>query len=189
MGGKHRKKQEPRKPLWLFVSGSVLTGAWLSISTAGQAQEATSEFNSGGTKPVAPVVAVSYKKPLPLPELPKPLGEKVVQAAISKTGTPYIWGAKGPNSFDCSGLTKWAWNQVGVKLGEDTYSQVRQGISVPSSEVQAGDLIFPTDRYDWRGPGHVQLAISPNEVVEAPGRGMFVRVIQMPKSFVARRIS
>ena len=72
-----------------------------------------------------------------------------------------MWGAKGPDRFDCSGLTQWAWAQAGVRLGPDTYTQVTEGVPVPPGDVRAGDLIFPKDSFDSRGPGHVQLAISP----------------------------
>ena len=61
-------------------------------------------------------------------------------------------GRKGPNQFDCSGLTQWSFKQVGVNLGPDTYTQIKQGKPVPKGQVQQGDLIFP-------GIGHVQLAI------------------------------
>ncbi len=44
-------------------------------------------------------------------------GDGAVKAALSKLGRPYVWGAKGPSSFDCSGLTQWAWRQAGVNLG------------------------------------------------------------------------
>jgi cell wall-associated NlpC family hydrolase len=98
-----------------------------------------------------------------------------------------VWGAEGPSSFDCSGLTEWAWRQAGVQLGDDTYAQVKQGVPVPPGEVRAGDLIFPKSSYDGRGPGHVQMAISPTEVVHAPQSGDVVRVAPMPPSYVARR--
>jgi peptidoglycan DL-endopeptidase CwlO len=114
-------------------------------------------------------------------------GGAAVAAALSKRGTPYVWGAKGPNNFDCSGLTAWAWRQAGVQLGPDTYTQVHQGIPVPPGEVRAGDLIFPKAEFDGRGPGHVQLAISPTEVVHAPQTGDVVRIAPMPASYVARR--
>ena len=66
-----------------------------------------------------------------------------VKAALTKQGTPYVWGAKGPKVFDCSGLTQWAWGQAGVTIGPDTYTQVKQGVPVAPGDVQAGDLIFP----------------------------------------------
>jgi cell wall-associated NlpC family hydrolase len=114
-------------------------------------------------------------------------GGVAVRAALSKRGVAYVWGAKGPENFDCSGLTEWAWQQAGVQLGPDTYTQVKQGIPVPRGEVRAGDLIFPTASFDGRGPGHVQLAISPTEVVHAPQTGDVVRIAPMPSSYVARR--
>jgi peptidoglycan DL-endopeptidase CwlO len=110
-----------------------------------------------------------------------------VAAALTRQGDPYFWGAKGPNRFDCSGLTQWAWRQAGVQLGGDTYAQIRDGVAVPPGQVRAGDLIFPGDSFDGRGPGHVQLAISPTEVIHAPQSGDVVRVVRMPSAYVARR--
>jgi cell wall-associated NlpC family hydrolase len=115
------------------------------------------------------------------------LGGTAAEAALSKRGVPYVWGAKGPSVFDCSGLTQWAWKQVGVQLGNDTYTQMNQGIPVPSGQVRAGDLIFPNYSRDGRGFGHVMLAISPTQVVHAPQTGDVVKVSAMPSGFVARR--
>ncbi len=119
--------------------------------------------------------------------VPSGPGGEAAAAALSKRGTPYVWGAKGPNRFDCSGLTQWAWAQAGVRLGSDTYSQVEQGVPVAPGQVRAGDLIFPRYSWDGRGPGHVQLAISSTEVVHAPQTGDVVRIAPMPTAYVARR--
>jgi len=119
--------------------------------------------------------------------LPSGPGGAAAAAALSKQGTPYVWGAKGPNRFDCSGLTQWAWAQAGVHLGPDTYTQIAQGVPVAPGQVRAGDLIFPKYAWDDRGPGHVQLAISSTEVVHAPQTGDVVRIALMPGSYIARR--
>jgi cell wall-associated NlpC family hydrolase len=119
--------------------------------------------------------------------VPAGAGGVAATAALSKQGTPYVWGAKGPDRFDCSGLTQWAWARAGVDLGPDTYSQVTQGVPVAPGDVRAGDLIFPKASFDGRGPGHVQLAISPTEVVHAPQTGDVVRIAPMPSAYVARR--
>jgi cell wall-associated NlpC family hydrolase len=87
-------------------------------------------------------------------QVPGGPGEVAVRAALGKQGRPYVWGAKGPNSFDCSGLTGWAWRQAGIQLGADTYQQIHDGVAVPPGQVRAGDLIFPKDAFDARGPGH-----------------------------------
>jgi cell wall-associated NlpC family hydrolase len=116
--------------------------------------------------------------------------EGAVKAALSKLGRAYVWGAKGPNNFDCSGLTQWAWNQAGVKIGGDTYSQIKGGMPVQPGQVRAGDLIFPLDSFGeggTPGPGHVQMAISNTQVVHAPHTGDVVRVAPMPGRFIARR--
>jgi peptidoglycan DL-endopeptidase CwlO len=113
--------------------------------------------------------------------------QAAVRAALGRLGRPYVWGAKGPNSFDCSGLTGWAWRQAGIQLGADTYQQIHDGIAVPRGQVRAGDLIFPRDAFDAAGPGHVQLAISATQVIHAPQPGDVVRIAPMPSSYVARR--
>ncbi len=115
------------------------------------------------------------------------LGGTAARAALTKQGVAYVWGAKGPNVFDCSGLTQWSWRQVGVQLGPDTYTQMQQGRQVSPGDVRAGDLIFPHYSRDGRGFGHVMLAISANQVVHAPQTGDVVRVAPMPSGFMARR--
>lgn len=125
-----------------------------------------------------------------LSRIPDTHGRRAVLAALSKQGTPYVWGAKGPRFFDCSGLTQWAWRQAGVNLGPDTYSQINEGVRVPLGQVRAGDLIFPLDSFGSggrRGPGHVQLALSAQQVVHAPQTGDVVRIAQMPARFIAVR--
>ncbi len=117
-------------------------------------------------------------------------GEGAALAALSKRGRPYVWGAKGPDRFDCSGLVQWAWSQAGVKLGGNTWAQIAEGVPVPPGQVRAGDMIFPLDAFGEGGvpgPGHVQLAISPNQVVHAPQPGDVVRVAPMPGRYIARR--
>ena len=80
-------------------------------------------------------------------DVPAEPGQGAAEAALSRLGRPYVWGAKGPNAFDCSGLTRWAWRQAGVELGADTYTQLRQGVPVAPGKVRAGDLIFPLDSF------------------------------------------
>jgi cell wall-associated NlpC family hydrolase len=117
-------------------------------------------------------------------------GQGAVKAALSKLGRPYVWGAKGPNNFDCAGLTQWAWRQAGVQLGPDTYTQIKEGAPVPPGQVRAGDLIFPMDSFGSggkSGPGHVQLAISDHQVVHAPTSGDVVKIAPLPGRYIARR--
>jgi peptidoglycan DL-endopeptidase CwlO len=126
----------------------------------------------------------------PAREVPAGPGAAAAEAALSRIGCPYVWGAAGPSTFDCSGLAQWSWGKAGVRLGRDTYTQITEGVPVAPGDVRAGDLIFPTSAFDEDGrpgPGHVQLAISPTHVVEAPHTGASVQAVPMPASFVARR--
>jgi peptidoglycan DL-endopeptidase CwlO len=103
-----------------------------------------------------------------------------VRAALSRLGRPYVWGATGPNQFDCSGLVQWSYAQAGVHLDRTTYQQINDGIPVPRSQVRPGDLVFPH-------AGHVQLAIGNNLVVEAPYSGASVRVSPLGGNVAIRR--
>lgn len=103
-----------------------------------------------------------------------------VRAALSRLGRPYVWGATGPDRFDCSGLVQWSYAQAGIHLDRTTYQQIHDGIPVPPTQVQPGDLVFPH-------PGHVQMAIGNGLVVEAPYAGAAVRISPLGANVQIRR--
>ncbi|MGO8965696.1 C40 family peptidase [Mycobacterium sp.] len=103
-----------------------------------------------------------------------------VRAALSRLGRPYVWGATGPDRFDCSGLTQWSYARAGIHLDRTTYQQLYDGIPVPRSHVRPGDLVFPS-------AGHVQMAIGNNLVVEAPHGGATVRISPLGTGVQIRR--
>lgn len=103
-----------------------------------------------------------------------------VRAALSRLGRPYVWGATGPDQFDCSGLVQWAYAQAGVHLDRTTYQQINDGIPIPRAQVRPGDLVFPH-------AGHVQLALGNNLVVEAPYSGASVRISRLGSNVQIRR--
>lgn len=72
---------------------------------------------------------------------PSSNGQAIVDAARSKIGAPYSWGATGPNAFDCSGLTSWAYSQVGKSIPRTSQAQVGGGTPVAYSDLQAGDIV------------------------------------------------
>jgi cell wall-associated NlpC family hydrolase len=96
-----------------------------------------------------------------------------VKTAQAQIGKPYQWGGVGPNTFDCSGLTQYAYHAAGIAIPAYTGAQILLGTSIPTSNPsawQAGDLVFPD-------PGHVQMVVSPGKtlsavvIVEAPRTG------------------
>lgn len=102
---------------------------------------------------------------------PPGLGGKAAEFAMSQRGKMYLWGAEGPNRYDCSGLMLWAYKQVGIDLPRSSRSQYGVGKSVPFSQLQAGDLVF------YGSPiHHVAMAINGSEVVHASRSGTPVKV-------------
>lgn len=103
-----------------------------------------------------------------------------VRAALSRLGCPYVWGATGPDRFDCSGLVQWAYAQAGIRLDRTTYDQINDGVPIVRSQVRPGDLVFPH-------AGHVQMALGNGMVVEAPHAGANVRISRMGAEVAIRR--
>ncbi|MFJ2907261.1 NlpC/P60 family protein [Streptomyces sp. NPDC087212] len=95
---------------------------------------------------------------------------KALAFARAQVGKPYVWGATGPGSYDCSGLTQAAWKAAGVTLPRTTYDQVNAGTTVPLADARPGDLIFFYDDVT-----HVGLYIGNGMMIHAPKPGAYVR--------------
>jgi cell wall-associated NlpC family hydrolase len=117
----------------------------------------------GITPPAAPAPA-----PAPIPQLT--VGEKALQAAQSKIGAPYAYGAAGPSSFDCSGLVQWAYKQVGVNVPRTSQAQLGAGAPVALAELRPGDVV------SFNGGGHSALYAGNGNVVHASTSGQPVKV-------------
>ncbi|WP_082960591.1 MULTISPECIES: C40 family peptidase [unclassified Mycobacterium] len=112
---------------------------------------------------------------------------QAVQFAETKLGCPYVWGATGPRTYDCSGLVMDAYRHAGVQLPRTTYDMIHKGMTVDRADVRAGDLVF--SNFSGRGPEHVQLAVSSNRVIEAPTPGARVQYSGFPHGrVVVKRI-
>lgn len=104
-----------------------------------------------------------------------------IAAAKSKLGAPYVWGAIGPSTFDCSGLTQWAWKQAGVSIPRTSQQQATYGTAVKLSEIQAGDLITS----DWgSGPSsHVAMYVGGGQVIHAPRPGRTITYAKLDAAY------
>lgn len=103
-------------------------------------------------------------------------GEAAVQVAEQQIGKPYVWGGAGPDSFDCSGLVMWSYDQVGVHLDHYTGDQWQEGARVSTSALRPGDLVFfATNTSDPSTIHHVGMYVGNGEMVEAPHTGAYVR--------------
>ncbi len=101
----------------------------------------------------------------------------MLQAARSKLGRPYVWGAEGPNAFDCSGIVQWAFAKAGVEMPRVAAQQALTGPRVPYEQARPGDLVF--FRTDPTAPGyisHVGIYIGDGRMIVAPHSGTVVQV-------------
>ncbi|NKY34788.1 DUF4226 domain-containing protein [Nocardia speluncae] len=113
--------------------------------------------------------------------------QHAVKTALNQVGDPYVWGAEGPDSFDCSGLMQYAAKKAGVNIPRVADDQMNSLPKVANKDIQPGDLIFPESSYKNGEMGHVMMYIGDGKCVEAPSRGKDVRVTSLPSSFAARR--
>jgi cell wall-associated NlpC family hydrolase len=102
----------------------------------------------------------------------------MLQAALSRRGLPYVWGAAGPTAFDCSGLVKWAFAQAGLVMPRVAADQALTGPVVPVSQLAPGDLLFyRTDPTDPGYISHVAIYMGNGWMIQAPQPGMNVEVV------------
>jgi cell wall-associated NlpC family hydrolase len=112
-------------------------------------------------------------------------GVEAIRFAQKMLGKPYRWGAEGPNSFDCSGLTSWAFEQAGITLPRSSSQQARVGSQVSAAELRPGDLVFFN-----RPVSHVGIYVGDGKMINAPQTGDVVKYssITSRKLTTARRL-
>lgn len=112
---------------------------------------------------------------------------KVLTYATKFLGYPYVWGAKGPDKFDCSGLVQYVFkNSVGIELPESTYGQVECGTTVAYEDMKPGDIVFM--RESSRGPEHVGIYIGNGKIIHAADSKRGVIIGNISKFMVAKRV-
>ena len=99
------------------------------------------------------------------------VGAQALQAAITREGDPYVWGASGPGEFDCSGLVVWAYAQEGIALPHYTGNLWNSGMHVARSDLEPGDLVF-----FFADISHVGIYIGDGMMIDAPDFGETVHV-------------
>src|SRR5581483_6648443 len=99
-----------------------------------------------------------------------------VATARAQLGKPYVWAAAGPNAFDCSGLTMYAWHAAGVDLPHNSYAQQDDVKAVDVSQMQPGDLVFY--------PGHVGIYIGHGQMIHAPYTGANVEIAPLMNDII-----
>ena len=151
---------------------ALLAGAGIVVSP-GVASANTGD-PGGGTTVAAPAAAANAA------------AQKAVDTALAQVGDPYVWGGAGPNSFDCSGLTQFAYAAAGVNLPHSSSMQSGIGVPVAIADLQPGDLVF-----FYSPVSHVGMYIGNGQMVHAGSSGDVVKVVDlayMPGITAARRL-
>jgi peptidoglycan DL-endopeptidase CwlO len=119
-----------------------------------------------------PLTTTSTEAPVEF-DAPPPDGSRasqVVAIALQYLGVPYVWGGMSPSGFDCSGLTAYAYAQIGISLPHHAASQWNYGVPVSRGSEQPGDLVF------FSGLGHMGMYIGGGQFVHAPHTGDVVKI-------------
>jgi cell wall-associated NlpC family hydrolase len=106
-------------------------------------------------------------------------GAVAAKTACNQIGRPYVWATAGPRTFDCSGLTLYAWAAAGVTLGHYTQWQWNEGKPVTRDQLQPGDLVFY-----FRDLHHMSMYVGGNWVVHAPTSGDVVRMTTLDNPYL-----
>ncbi|MGH3293797.1 MAG: NlpC/P60 family protein [Trebonia sp.] len=142
------------------INGKVKTiHAKLDILNSSAMSQAMAVFDQTGNYP-----------DIVLPEATN-VGTTALRAALTQRGKPYVWGAAGPNSYDCSGLVMWAFLQEGISLPHYTGDQWNAGMHVSRADLEPGDLVF-----FFADISHVGIYLGNGLMVDAPSTGQVVQV-------------
>ena len=104
----------------------------------------------------------------------------VIATALAQLGKPYVFGAQGPDTFDCSGLVTYAYRAIGIELPAYTFTLANYGVAVAADDIQPGDLIFTRGGIPAEDYGHVAIAISSTHEIQAPKTGDVVKITNIP---------
>ncbi len=114
------------------------------------------------------------------------LGRSIVQTARQYLGRPYVRGAEGPSTFDCSGFVQYVLGRHGLRVGRTCPSQFRQGRPVSRSHLQPGDVVFFKNTYR-RGISHVGIYMNGDQFIHASHSGSTVKISSLNSSYYAPR--
>jgi len=142
----------------------LLSGIEAEIAAIVRQQEEAARRRAAASAPVT-----DYGNPTNAPK------SEVVKIALSKLGSPYKYGAAGPDSFDCSGFTMWCYAQVGVSLPHSSRAQINSGQRVSKANLKPGDLVF----FGQSRIHHVGLYIGGGNFVHSPHTGDVVKITSL----------
>jgi peptidoglycan DL-endopeptidase CwlO len=143
----------------------------LALQRASESASPAEQASRDATRPAIPDVATSGRAQI------------AVNTALAQIGDPYVYGAAGPDAFDCSGLTMYAWAAAGVSIPHASSMQPSAGTPVSISALRPGDLVF------YYSPiSHVAMYIGNGQVVHAPHTGSYVQIVPLDSMPIAMAV-
>ena len=166
------------------VAGSAAAAALFATVPAPPAATPALPATSSATVVATPVVRLAVTKPAAITlnlqavaaAAPAAVRTSAMQRALGKVGSPYRYGAAGPNAFDCSGLVNWAYKGSGKSLPRSSKALSRIGTPVSKSALQPGDLVF-----FYKPVSHVGIYIGNGKIVHASNRKSPVKISDMSR--------
>ena len=166
------------------VAGSAAAAALFATVPAPPAAVPALPATSSAAVVATPVVRLAATKPAAITlnlqavaaAAPAAVRTSALQKALGKVGSPYRYGAAGPNAFDCSGLVNWAFKSSGKSLPRSSSALSRIGTPVSKSALQPGDLVF-----FYKPVSHVGIYVGNGKIVHASNRKSPVKVSDMSR--------
>ncbi|MCO5993123.1 C40 family peptidase [Actinoallomurus rhizosphaericola] len=186
-----KRKDQLQKAIRQVVAGAKAADEKVASTLNGLMPPRTTTLasapNGGSPNPgttYAPPAPVDYGHspgdiPVPpnaLSNAPNPRAKAVLDYALKQLGDPYVYGAAGPNAFDCSGLTSQAYHAAGIDIPRTADRQWAAGPRIPDGQEQPGDLVY--FHMGSTGPGHVGIVLDPAKgtMIVAPHTGDHVKI-------------
>lgn len=172
----------PAKTYYVQTNTAVTTKQVSTVSTQSNTTYTAPAQNNTAAKPAqqqasSQAATTQTAKPQASTQSNSSTAQTVVSAAQSQIGKPYVWGATGPNAYDCSGLVQYAYSQAGKNVGRTTYQQAGAGQHISVSQAQAGDILM------W-GDYHDAIYVGNNQYVHAPQPGQNVTQASISSYFM-----
>ncbi|WP_228000916.1 C40 family peptidase [Nocardia australiensis] len=171
-------KRQAQRAVAAGAVGAATIGAFILPAATASAQPVTvpgiGTFEVPNEIPIpADIPGIQLGNPpaqLPFVAPQKTLGDVALDAAMTKLGSPYVYGAAGPNTFDCSGLVKWSYQQAGLEVPRTSEAQLGAGSPVSLDDLRPGDLV------SFYGGGHSGLYAGDGNVIHASTSGVPVKI-------------
>ena len=141
-------------------------------------------LSTAGVVPANAATSEGRPGPHAITEIPTPTkGELAARFAVDEVGVPYRYGGESPvTGFDCSGLVRWAYGQVGIDLPHSSYALYGEGRRMAESNLHPGDILF------FEGLGHVGLYLGRGRMVHAPQTGRDVEIVRLSSTNYGARL-